>query len=409
MSSDKSDLRIGELLIEAQIMRARELSEAITIAKLTSLPIGRILVMSSYVGEKEFRAALEAQSLVRDSILPLRTAIQALSLMHRKDLSFEDALKEAGFSGEYEAKTNKLGELLIAAGIITSEQMEQCLKTSTTTGLPMGRVLISLNLISEETLTTALNAQVFIREGKIQREQGVAGMQAAYLRRRNLETYLQQRGFYRGPMRPSVRLGELFVLAGMLKQEEVMSALLKGLIDQAPMGQVLLAQDQVTSEQLDTALSLQEMLVNRTLKDSQAAQCLSDIFTQGKSLPEVLSMLDVPQATCKAKVRFHELLRVAGLVQHSDIELSDIDGDGAASTQDARTTAEILLRNGFIDQRMYDGALRCYFLIASGFLSIEQALIALANFSLNRSTFDETLHELNWTIRTRLTLDNDQV
>jgi hypothetical protein len=100
---------------------------------------------------------------------------------------------------------------------------------------------------------------------------------------------------------------------------------------------------------------------------------------------------------------------VAGLVQHSDIELSDIDGDGAASTQDARTTAEILLRNGFIDQRMYDGALRCYFLIASGFLSIEQALIALANFSLNRSTFDETLHELNWTTRTRLTLDNDQV
>src|SRR5271154_4957477 len=119
MEKDKSDLRIGELLIEAQILRARELSDAIKIAKVTSLPIGRILVMSSYVGEQEFQAAVKAQSLVRDGLLPLRTAILGLSRMSRNECTFEEALNDLGWAAAADARTNKLGELLLECSVIT--------------------------------------------------------------------------------------------------------------------------------------------------------------------------------------------------------------------------------------------------------------------------------------------------
>ncbi|MBS1956289.1 MAG: hypothetical protein JST89_19035 [Cyanobacteria bacterium SZAS-4] len=402
MTENKTDLRIGQLLIEAQILRARDLNDAIKIAKITSLPIGRILIMSSYVGEREFQAAVHAQSLVRDSILPFSAAIEALCLMSRSELTFEQCLNEVGWARAQDATTNKLGSMLLDAEIITKEQMESAIRTSEATGLPLGRVLVSLGSITDETLTTALNAQVMVRDRKIDREQAIRGLNAAFIRRQDLEIALAENGFYRGPLKNSVRLGELLVLAQVVPAVEIMNALELGLMHLKPLGRTLVDMNQITETTLDAALQLQEMVSNRTIDEDNAVATLKQFVDTNTAVIELISQLEVPQEHFKINVRLHDLLRVASLLQHSDIELSDIPKTGTASSADAKSSAGRLLSNGFIDQRTYFGCLRCYYLVSNGWMSIQHAIIALNYFSNQQGlSFDEVLLELKWTLRTR--------
>lgn len=403
LTENKTDLRIGQLLIEAQILRARDLNDAIKIAKITSLPVGRILIMSSYVGEREFQAAVHAQSLVRDSILPFSAAIEALCLMARSDLPFEQCLNDIGWARAKDATTNKLGEILLDAQIITKEQMERAIRTSESTGLPLGRVLVSLGALTDETLTTALNAQVMVRDGKISREQAITGLHAAFSRRQELEIALAESGFYRGPLKHSVRLGEILVMANLVPAVEIMNALEVGLTSLKPLGRTLVDLNLITEPTLDAALTLQEMVANRTIDEENAVSTLKQFVDTGTPVIELISQLDVPQQNFHTNVRLNDVLRVAGLVQHSDIELSDIPITGPeASSADAKSTAGSLLKNGFIDERTYFGCLRCYYLVAIGWMSIQQAIIALNYFSNQTTTsFDDVLLELKWILRTR--------
>ena len=402
MTENKTDLRIGQLLIEAQILRARDLTDAIKIAKITSLPVGRILIMSSYVGEREFQAAVQAQSLVRDSILPFSAAIEALCLMSRSELTFEQCLNEVGWARAQDATTNKLGSMLLDAEIISKDQMESAIRTSEATGLPLGRVLVSLGSITDETLTTALNAQVLVRDSKIDREQAIRGLNAAFIRRQDLEITLAENGFYRGPLKHSVRLGEMLVLAQVVPAVEIMNALELGLMHLKPLGRTLVDTKQISEATLDAALQLQELVSNRTIDEDNAVAILKQFVDTNTPVIELLSELEVPQENFKINVRMHDLLRVAGLLQHSDIELSDIPKTGSASSADAKSSAGRLLSNGFIDQRTYFGSLRCYYLVANGWMSIQNAIIALNYFSNQQAlSFDEVLLELKWTLRTR--------
>ncbi|CAN5558236.1 hypothetical protein BH10CYA1_BH10CYA1_25800 [soil metagenome] len=402
MTENKTDLRIGQLLIEAQILRARDLNDAIKIAKITSLPVGRILIMSSYVGEREFQAAVQAQSLVRDSILPFSAAIEALCLMSRSELTFEQCLNEVGWARAQDATTNKLGEMLMDAKIITKEQLESAIRTSEATGLPLGRVLVSLGAITDETLTTALNAQVLVRDRKIDREQAIRGLNAAFMRRQDLEIALAENGFYRGPLKNSVRLGEMLVLAQLVPAVEIMNALELGLMHLKPLGRTLVDTNLISESTLNAALELQEMVSNRTIDEDNAVATLKQFVATGTPIIELLSQIDVAQENFRINVRMHDLFRVAGLLQHSDIELSDIPKTAIASSADAKSSAGSLLSNGFIDQRTYFGGLRCYYLVATGWMSIQHAIIALNYFSNQRElSLDDVLLELKWTLRTR--------
>ncbi|MBS2003184.1 MAG: hypothetical protein U0103_26100 [Candidatus Obscuribacterales bacterium] len=409
MTENKTDLRIGQLLIEAQILRARDLNDAIKIAKITSLPIGRILIMSSYVGEREFKAAVQAQSLIRDSVLPFSAAIEALCLMARNEMTFEECLNEIGWARAKDATTNKLGEMLLDAQIITKEQMESAIRTSESTGLPLGRVLVSLGALTDETLATALNAQVMVRDGKIDRDQAIRGLNAAYSRRQDLEVALAESGFYRGPLKTSVRLGEMLVMAKLVSAVDIMNALEVGLMELKPLGKTLVDLKLISEATLDAALELQEMVSNKTLDELNAIATLRQYVDTGTPIIELLSQLDVPQDNFRTNVRLHDLLRVAGLLQHSDIELSDIPNTAEASSADAKASAGRLLKNGFIDQRTYFGGLRCYFLVATGWMNIQQAIIALNYLSNQKeSSFDDVLFELNWTIKSRPRFASDK-
>ncbi len=399
--AEKKDLRIGELLVEAQILRPRDLYDAIKVAKLTALPVGRILVMSNYVEDREFQAAVQVQSMLRDSIISLDTATKALGLLSRNKIELDEALKQSGFLVEIAADSNKLGELLIDAELVEKLDLERALGYSRDTGLPLGRTLVTVGCISEETLATALKVQELVREGKVDREKGVKLLRLAYERRAPIEVTLQDHGLLRLPNRQSIRLGELLVGAGVISDIDLENALEYSLLNENPIGKALVSLNLIDANLLAHALKLQEMVTNRTLDPAFAASVLSKAKGSDKPLHEFVAEVVLPQEKFKLTVHFHELLRLAGLVEHSEIELCMLDRASPPSSQGALDSGRKLLDAGVIDRRIYLGSLRCYFLIATEWLDIQQGIIALSYFHNNsHESFEDVLHDLGWTVKT---------
>lgn len=404
MSLDKNDLRIGELLIQAEILTQKDLDEAMKTARSTGLPIGRVLIMAGFLTEGQFQASVQAQSLLRDNILPLEIAIKALSHLADNEVSFDDSLKAIGWSSSEDKESNKLGELLLDSHILPQDQIETAMKTSQATGLPLGRLLISLGSLTDELLATALNAQSLVRAGNISRAQATQGLFAAHLRQAPLEEENNEPLRLRGPHRTSIRLGELLVSAGLLTHLEVGQALQAGLVQEKWIGQALVEAGRLTDRLLADALTIQEMVANETLSADQAFKCLRKLQTTDQKLAEVVAMMEIPESEFKSQVRYHELLRVAGIIGQPEIESikAEIGKANSPNFQDAFNIAQVLLDQGVLTERTFYGSLRCFFLLAIGWLNMQQGIIALNLFHHRQCTFDEVLQELNWTVRTHV-------
>ncbi len=81
-------------------------------------------------------------------------------------IAFENQLKSDGFVA-YAGPTARLGELLLAAGVIDQAVLEQSLAASQVEEQPLGRVLVQNNLLQPEVVIRALKLQSLVRLGKI--------------------------------------------------------------------------------------------------------------------------------------------------------------------------------------------------------------------------------------------------
>jgi hypothetical protein len=398
MNQAKIDLRIGELLIESGILTTQDLEQAIKTAEATSLPVGRVLVMAGFLTDTEFQAAVQAQSLVRDSLMPLDVAVKVLKLVTDQRISFQEALDRSGYEQPEDKESNKLGELLLAAKVVPRDQLDLAMRTSTGTGLPLGRLLISLGHLSDEMLASSLLAQQMIRAGKISRAAAIEGLVAAYERRKPVEKVLTEMGFYNGPRRSGIRLGELLVKADLLLQDEVNKALEAGLIEKKWFGQVLVDGELIDAEMLDCALQIQEMVANETIDVEGAVSALRELHAIRCTLPEALAILEVAADQSKSRVSYLEVMKVAGLINPADQNFGmDVP---FIQTADVHRTARMLMTNGIIDERVYLGSLRCFYLISSGWLNMQQGIIALNYFHHKKGSFDDVLFELRWAVHT---------
>jgi tetratricopeptide (TPR) repeat protein len=85
--------RIGELLIEAGIIRSEELPVSLKEAADRSLRLGEVLVMMRYVTSEDLEAVLQAQASLNEGSIGDAQALDALRIASAHRISFDDALK----------------------------------------------------------------------------------------------------------------------------------------------------------------------------------------------------------------------------------------------------------------------------------------------------------------------------
>lgn len=81
-------------------------------------------------------------------------------------VNFENQLKNEGFVHQ-SGNMARLGELLVDAGALTEEELEESLAVARQEELPLGRVLVKDNKVEAGLVIRALKLQSLVRKGKL--------------------------------------------------------------------------------------------------------------------------------------------------------------------------------------------------------------------------------------------------
>ncbi len=385
----QSGIRLGDLMIDSGIVSEDSFHEALQMAKMTGMPVGRMLVLTG-VSEAMLQATVQVQSLLKDGLVARDVACKALRMVAREDISLDDALVQLNWSQkETVGGGNKLGELLVESGFVTPQQLETALQQSFATGLPFGRLLVLSGDLSEPHLSAALNAQILIRDSKVTKEQACEALRSARAKQTSVEMSLAAKGYLQLPSKHNLRLGELLEMAGVLAQSELMNAVEIGLVNQSPIGQILVELGYMSEQLLHCALSLQTLVGERTLQPLQAAEVLKEVHRKGYSLQEAIFAVQQDSNEKRPRIPLTGFLQMVGMINDDDIRRA-LD----LALENSQVMGRMLLITGAIDESTLQTAMRCNFLINEALLAPDDAGKAFNLCQRTGRTLDESLEEL---------------
>ncbi len=390
MNTIGSTFLIGDLLRSAKIVELHDLANAVQVASKTGLPVGRVLVMLGLVTSETVHAALQAQSLVRDRLISTEVAGKALAMVASYRIDLERALEQLGSLPGRDIETNKLGDLLVLAGLLSNTTLNDALKTSQHLNLPLGRILVLKNILKEHIVEAALTAQVMLRDGIIDRKTAVIALKNAKQTHCSIENCLTAVGVEIGNKRQSVRIGELFVLAEIICEGDLLAAVEIGLNEGRQIGQILMQFGFINEDTLEATLKLQHMVHNHTLSVSQAVSVLKQ-FISGVDIAHAVASIAETEVNPVQAVGLAELLHLAGLVPQEDTEKAL-----AVSYASKTPFNKILLKYKMVEESALQVAIRCLLLMGENLLSTEQAIVALHHCVWSNLELVVVLSKMGW-------------
>jgi tetratricopeptide (TPR) repeat protein len=404
-----TNVRIGELLVQAGMLTQGQMTEATRHAGTKRLQIGQILVMYGYLNARDLQAALDAQSAIRDKSVDLDSAIRCLKIVHKTSSNFLDVLHEETGIGAPRIPTGKLGQLLFDAELVTLEQLSLAMQRSLTTGLPLGRMLVLEKVLSDQLLTTALEIQVKLRDEMLTRGEAIKALrQAAGLPAIDTPSGQRDNKFiYQQPRKRGIRLGEMMVLAGLLTDTDVMNALEWGLVNNQPIGHVFVRKGLVKQDIIDAALALQRLVDENKLEAIPACECLGKVAASGMTVEEAVKEAQAADDEQLPPVlSYRNLLTLSRVVSDEDIEAAfDLASMGP------QIMGKILAVTGCMDAPTLRATLKAHLLLSKGVMTQDDAVASL-DYCLHQRPdkeidYDVALNELGWSPKTPLKLSGE--
>jgi tetratricopeptide (TPR) repeat protein len=162
---------LGQLLVDAGLITVEQLAGALKHREKVSQPLGRVLVLSGLITESLITAAINAQILMRDKKLKKRQAIEALKEASKRSVPLESLLQAKGFYEMPNRNSPRLGELLTVSGLISDTELIAALENGLASQKPLGEILISQKLASQEVVDAALELQTAISKTELRLDQ----------------------------------------------------------------------------------------------------------------------------------------------------------------------------------------------------------------------------------------------
>ncbi len=395
------DLKLGSLLTYFGVISEQDVKRGLILSKHTGLPLGKCLVILDFLTAEVVRAAIEAQSMIKDGLLDADSAKEAMGVVHRKRWSLPDALIVLGVDA-YATRGTRLGELLTSANHLDAVQLDMALKASDGSGLPLGRVLILLSKMSEESLVLALDLQREVRAGKMERSEAVAR-----LRKEQLLTPAEGRDGDRDDKR--LRIGELLVSSQILSEADVKSAVEISKANDKMVGQVLIEMEWVSEDILTAALRLQEMIWSGGVSVTRACSVLQQIDKSGLTAEEGLEKAGLKTSDFQKQVSFCDFLRLSGYLNKDSMKnivqmvmgnpeliatvMKHARKEGNVSKDYLRESIKMSFKNtellSFLlkyakpeDKALIESGVIMHELLKSGKLTLDQAVV---NFTIRRN------------------------
>ncbi|MBP7863870.1 hypothetical protein KA183_19445 [bacterium] len=272
----KVEFKLGEVMVAFGILSAEELQRGLKLSSITGLPLGKTLIFLEYIHEQLLRDLVEAQSMLRDNVVSVEEVRSAINVVKISNLRFGEALFHLGIKPT--GASSRLGELLSEANKINSKQLKIGLQVADHSGLPLGQVLVMLNVISDDCLRVTLALQRQLRTGEIVMHTAtskIKSMRQADITSAHLPCAPQATPS--SESRPKTLLGDLLVQAEIISQLDLSRALINHRKSGNPIGQHLIEASVISSELLGLALRLQILISHDKVTEAEAIKILKEI------------------------------------------------------------------------------------------------------------------------------------
>lgn len=385
-------LKLGDLLIRTGIVTAESLEDAVALSEKMRISLDRTLGMNNHLTAEGVQAAFNLQNMIDNNQISLESAVKVLELVALQSMEFNTALRKLapGVEKAQGKLTTKLGEIMREAGVVNPRNLDEGLRQSLNTGLPLGLVLIGMGAISNQNLHSTLMAQRLSRDGELTREAAIQALRFARLQEISLKQSLEEQKIRNIKLQFGV--GELFVLAGFMTEGQLLSAQELELVEDKKIEQVLLDCGYANPITLEAALRLLDMIKKGTLFEDQAANIFKRIrhIRTHAEMNEVFSNLgDYDIEALKTDI--NDLLFMTGLVSDEDIAAAK-----PLSDSNKVPLVQTLQQVGVLDQPTVAAIKDCKDALDAGIISSEQAVIAVVYANENKTTLTETLKRFGW-------------
>lgn len=385
-------LKLGDLLIRTGVVTAESLEDAVALAEKMRISLDRTLGMNNHLSAEGVQAAFNLQNMIDNNQISLDSAVKVLELVALQSMEFNTALRKLapGVEKAQGKLTTKLGEIMREAGVVNPRNLDEGLRQSLNTGLPLGLVLIGMGAISNQNLHSTLMAQRLSRDGELTREAAIQALRFARLQEISLKQSLEEQKIRNIKLQFGV--GELFVLAGFMTEGQLLSAQELELVEDKKIEQVLLDCGYANPITLEAALRLLDMIKKGTLFEDQAANIFKRIrhIKTHAEMNEVFSNLGDYDIEAM-KTDMTDLLFMTGLVSDEDIEAAK-----PLSVSNKVPLVQTLQQVGVLDQPTAAAIKDCKDALDAGIISSEQAVIAVVYASENKTTLTDTLKRFGW-------------
>ena len=170
--------KLGQLVLDAQVVDMTILEHALEVNHRTGLPLGHILCYRSVISQQLLETALLGQQLIRRGSISREQCVKAIAHAHQRELGLEKLAENIGFKKSMLRNSPRIGELLFEAELISDSQLLESLQNSLAKGQPSGICMKDIcgmdvvyitatvelqEMIDNGMLTTALAADTFVR------------------------------------------------------------------------------------------------------------------------------------------------------------------------------------------------------------------------------------------------------
>lgn len=347
----------------------------------------------------------------------------------------------------------KIGEMLVAVGVVTSGDLQEAIQIAKRMNLPIGRVIVMSGVITEGNLQYALEAQSLIKDGLLDYDTAISALKNAYSSQRSLQDALVDLRWAPRKDVSSNKLGELLMDSNMVTQAQLDLALQTSFESGMPLGGTLVLQGVLSAQLLPMVLNAQEHIregkVTRnqavenlkaalmfwaTAESSQQKDAGNNLFEYGhKKTSSLLSnslmeSFQPPEAspanaaersnaantnasmgaqnmsatpasetaqaaaaalTPSKNMGLVEMMQMAGYCTRPDIDAA-IERALASS----EIAAKLFLATGLLTQTNLDNFLRCRALLVKGALRPEQAIYALSACRIRAVNLSDVFNEM---------------
>lgn len=357
------------------------------------------LVDAGITESDKLETSIKALKQVEDKKITLDMAIRAVRLTIQNKVSLEEAIKSIEKLHQQThivvSATNEFTQLLLAAKLLTRENLGTALKNSQDAGMMVGQWLFTDGQLTSKDLYTALSAVLLMRETGLEKDKAAQGLRYAKKREITFEQALFELGFFIHPDAKTTRVGELFEMAGLIGLEEMSECLEIELFKKKNFGQILVERGIVNRDQLESAETLQGSIAKGTLRPYQAAEALYRVIKEDKDVYASIAEYQLLHKV-DSNTRVGDLLVEAEVCKREELE------EVMAKHDSAVKIGKLLLDSKLLTEEVLYKTLRVQTLLRFGYLTRTRAAELLKHSVSKKVSLDEAMETLEIRVPPRM-------